>query len=253
MKRLSVYLCIVAVGVLMSAVFADSGFAQAPQAQSQAYSVIAIKVKSGMAWDFAAFMKNELVPLMKKSGVNEMQTWSTAFGDADEWDILIPLKSMAELDRPSFFDSFGQYERAVFAAKLERLVAGIAYSVIATQPELTIAPKPGYAYKIGTLMTNTVAIDRDEDFVKSSKAVMNAVAKTNAKAFVTSTLSLGGDLSEYYTLCLFDSYADLEKFGPAYGKALMEAKLAPQSGIVTKRELKIVRYLPNLSIEPVAP
>jgi len=253
MKRRSIYLGIIAAALLMAMVFANSGFAQAQQAQIQMYQVTTIKAKSGMAWDFAAFMKNEVVPLMKKNGLNEMQTWTTAFGDPDEFDILMPLKSMAELDGPGMFASVGQYEREALVAKLQRMVASTQFSIIQSKPDLTIAMKPGYVRKIATLMTNTVAIDRDEDFIKSSKNVMAAVRKTNAKAFLTSALSAGGNLSEYYTLCLFDSFADLDKFGEAYMKALTEAKLAPQSGIVTKRELKIMRYAPELSIEPIAP
>jgi hypothetical protein len=259
MRRNSTYFFVLILALLMAITFADFGCTQAKQTQSaaasqaQMYRVTTVQVKSGMGLEWEAFLKDEVVPMMKKRGVSEFQTWTTAFGNAGEYDLLTPLKSLAELDSSGPLASAGQEERAAMMAKLQRLTDSAQLALIQSQNDLTIPAKSDYVPKIGTLVTNTVAIDRDEDFIKSSKTVMAAVQKTNAKGFLTSRLAAGGDLSKFYTLTLFDSFADLEKFTPGYIKALSEAKLAPQTGIVIQRDLKIVRYIPELSIRPVAP
>jgi hypothetical protein len=258
MRRYSIYFFILILALLMAVTFANFGFTQAKQPQSaaasqaQLYRVITVQVKAGMGPEFEAFLKNELVPRMKKDGVPELQTWTTAFGNAGEYDLLMPLKSLAELDRSEPQTSAAQEERAATMARVQRLADSAQLSLIESQPDLTIPAKPDYVPKIGTLLTNTVAIDRDADFIKSSKTVMAAVQKTNAKGFLTSRLAAGGDLNQVYTLTLFDSFADLEKFTPGYIKALMEAKLAPQTGVVIQRDLRIIRYIPELSIRPAA-
>jgi len=255
MKRGSIYLCIFAAALLMAITFADFGFAQAQQAQTQeqAYQVFSIKVKSGMGMEWAAFLKNEVIPMMKKIGVKEFQTWNTAIGDPDECVMLLPLKNLSELDGPGPFASAGQYEAAALMGKLQRMVDSARFSIIEAQNDTTITPKTGYVPKIGVLATNTVAIGREEEFTKVSKAVTAAIGKTNAKGMLSSKMALGGNPNTYYGLVLFDSFADMEKFGPAFVKALMEAKLPPETGVVVQREYTILRYVPELSIQPIAP
>jgi quinol monooxygenase YgiN len=115
---------------------------------------------------------------------------------------------------------------------------------------LSIAPKPGYTPKIGVLVINSVAPGRTEDFEKSSKEVIAAIGKTNAKGCLAFKMVLGGDPNEYNSLVLFDSFADIQKFGPAFGKALTEAKLGPDAGTVIHREYTVIGYVPELSIQP---
>jgi hypothetical protein len=255
MKRSSIYFCIITAALLMTVTFTDFGFAQAKHAQTQeqAYQVTSIKVKSGMGFEFQAFLKNEVIPIMKKGGVTELQIWQTAFGDPDEYVMLSLLKSMAELDAPGPFAAIGPDGMVVLISRLQRIVASIRSSIIVSRSDLTIAAKPGYVPKVGVLVTNSVAIGREQDFVKSSKAVIDAVGKTNAKGVLSSRLSLGGNPNDFYTLVLFDSYADLDQFGPAFVKAIQEAKLPSETGIVTQRQYEVMRYNSELSIQPVAP
>ena len=255
MKRRVAHFCMIAAALLTSVMLAEFAYAQVKpgQTQEKAYQVASVKIKPGMAIEWRNYLKNELIPLMKKSGVTEFETWVTEFGDPDEFVMLLPIKSMAELDGPSPFAAGGQEGILELMAHLQRMVNSSRFSMIQSRSNLTIAPKAGYVPKIGVLVTNTVAMDRVADFEKSSSMVMAAVGKTNAKGFLSSKLSLGGIPNTYYSLVLFDSFADLEQFVPAFVKALGEAKFGPETGIVSQREYEVLRYIPELSIQPAAP
>lgn len=254
MKRGSLYLCVVSAVLLIATTITELALAQAKQPQQeQAYRVASIKVKSGMGMEWANYLKTELIPAMKKNGVTQLETWATAFGDPDQFVMLIPIKNMAELDGPGPLATVGQDGRDALMAKLQRIVDSARFSIIAAQSNLTIPVKTGYVPKLGVLVTNTVAIGREEEFNKTSKIVMTAAGKANAKGFLSSRLVLGGNAGDHYAVILFDAYADMEKFVPAFVQAINEAKLAPQPGMVTQRQYEVLRYVPDLSVQPVAP
>jgi len=77
--------------------------------------------------------------------------------------------------------------------------------------------------------------------------------KTNAKGFLVSKSGLGGDPYGYLGLAFFDSFADLAQFPEAFRKASAEAKLAPMpTGVVMRAEYTVIRFVPELSIQPAA-
>jgi hypothetical protein len=187
---------------------------------------------------------------VKQSGV-----WKTAqFGDAGNYLLTSRMESLAELDGPSpLVKALGQDGVAALMTKLQRFVASARMYMITGQTNLSIAPKSGYVAKMGVLVTTSVAPGRTEDFEKNFKEVVAVIGKTNAKGVLTAKAGLGGNPNEYTTLVLFDSFADLEKFVPAFTKAAAEAKLAPQTGIVTHQEMAAISNIPELSIQPAAP
>jgi hypothetical protein len=255
MKRILVYAILASTVLLLAVMLAEFGFTQATkvQAQEQSYRVVSIKIKSGMGPEWENCMKSELIPILRKSGVTEYQTWTTEFGDPDEYVMLMPLKNMSELDGPGPLAAAGKDGIAVLMARLQQMVNSAHFSVITSRNILSIAAKPGYVPKLGVLLTNTVAIGHEEGFAKSLKAVLAVMEKTNVKGLMTSKLAFGGNPNEFYTFIMFDSFADMENSMQAIRQALGEAKLAPQTGIVTQRENAILKYVSELSIQPAAP
>jgi hypothetical protein len=89
------------------------------------------------------------------------------------------------------------------------------------------------------------------DFVRYSKELSAIIAKTNAKGVSVSQIGLGGNPSEFITLVLFDSFADIGNFQTAYAKAAAEAKLTPApAGTIVNNEWRVYRYVRELSIIP---
>jgi heme-degrading monooxygenase HmoA len=260
MRRTLLCLCTTAV-LLLTALFANFGFTQAKKAPSTAppqappYRVMAMQVKPGMGIAWENFLKTDLVPALKKAGVHEFSVWKTAqFGGFGDYFLMTTMESLAALDGPNpLVKALGQEAAAALMAKLQTFVASGRSYVIEPRANLTIEPKPGYVLKMGVLVTNSVAPGRTEEFEKNSKAVMAAIAKTNAKGFLTARVGLGGDPNEYTTLVPFDSFADLEKFIPAFMKAAAEVKLLPEAGVVMHRKYEVISSIPGLSIEPPAP
>ncbi len=255
MKHGSIRFCAMAVALLMAATLTDFAFAQSQQAQiqEQAYQITSIRVKPGMGLEWQNFLKTELIPVMKKSGVTQFETWETAFGDPDEFVMVTPLKNMAELDGPGAMSAAGEAGLKALMARIQQIVHSANFSVIRSRNDWNMPAKPGYVPKLAVLITNTVAVDRTDEFEKSSKGVMAAAAKTNMKGWLVSRLALGGNPNEFYTLVLFDAFADMQAFVPAFLKALNEAKLTPQPGMVTQRRYEVLRYIPDLSFLPATP
>jgi hypothetical protein len=121
------------------------------------------------------------------------------------------------------------------------------------RPDLGIALPSGYVPKLAVMSTTSVAPGRTADYEKHSKELLPVMGKTNVKGMLVRRVAFGGDPNKYLSLVLCDSFTDMDQFGPAFTKAATEAKLAPQpAGIVMHSERTIVRYVPELSIQPSA-
>ncbi len=259
MKRTLVRLGITAALLLTMAAFTNFGFAQAKKAPSaappqvQPYRILAMKVKPGVGIAWESFLKTDLVPALKKAGVRQFSVWKTAqFGEFGDYFLMSTMESLAALDGPNpLVKALGQEGATALMAKLQTFVSSGRSYVIEPQANLTIEPKSGYDLKMGVLVTNSVAPGRTEEFEKGFKGMMAVIKKTNAKGFLTARVGLGGNPNEYTTLVPFDSFADLEKFIPAFIKAAAEVKLAPEaSGVVMHRKYEVISQVPELEIEP---
>ena len=66
-----------------------------------------------------------------------------------------------------------------------------------------------------------------------------------------SQIGLGGNPSEFITLVLFDSFADIDSFWAAFTRASADAKLiAAPAGTIVNTEWRVYRYVRELSIIP---
>jgi len=133
------------------------------------------------------------------------------------------------------------------------VITGSRTFMITARPDLGVAPKAGYAFKLGVVATVNVTPGRIADYEKSLNDLSAMLAKTNAKGVLVSKVGLGGDPNSYITLALFDNWADVDKFPAAFAKASADAKLAPPAaGIVAHAEWRVYRFVPELSVIPAA-
>jgi hypothetical protein len=204
-----------------------------------------------MDWDFIGFVKANVVPALTKLGVKDFSVWKIdQFGDTNTFYFLAPLQKLSALDKPlPWLQVVGQEALGTMYAMIQRLVAGSRDYSLIEQPGLSIPVKPGYAYKIGVLVTNTVAPGRQAEFETTTKSIMALVGKTNAKGFLTSKLGMGGNPNDYTTFVPFDSFTDMEQFEPAFVKAIAGAKLTETAGVVTSRKYEVLRHIPELDID----
>jgi hypothetical protein len=243
--------------LLIAAGFTTFGYSQAKPAQAAAapqaqtvMRVLDVQIKPGMSIEWESYLKNELMPSMKQSGLQMLAVFKTAqFGKYDNYFLISPLTGLAQLDTNPLVERLGAYGAASLMAKIQQFVDSSRSYMITGRSDLGIAPPSGYAMKMGVLARTAVAPGRTDDFEKGTKEMMAVIGKTNAKGVLVSKVGLGGNPNEYLTYVLFDSFADLEKFPQAFQKAAAEAKLAEQSaGVAMYAEWSVIVLDPNLSI-----
>lgn len=252
-SKLSVGFC----ALLLVAIFTNFGFAQGEDTsqEQQLYLMYIIQVNSGMGSAFENVMKNDLIPAMKKGGGNGVYTFkSQILNDADTYRLAIPMTSLAGFDQPSpLVKALGQEGVAALMAKMQPLIKNIRSYMLTGRTDLSINPETGYTPKLAIEGSPEVAPGRTEEYEKGLKDALPVIGKTGVKGVITCKVGLGGNQNEYSLLVLFDSFGDVEKFGPAFQKAVAEAKLSPpQPGIVMHRESVVWIYAPELSVEPTA-
>jgi hypothetical protein len=241
----------VACGALLFAL-TSFAYAQNPPAR-QSYQVTIVQVKPEMEREYGDYLKNEAIPALQKSGVKQRAAWRTAtFGEGGEYVFLTPIESLAQFDNPNaMVKALGQEGVAALLAKRARLISSSRNVLITARPDLGVAPKADYAYKLGFSGNVTVTPGRTAEYEKYVKDLSATVAKTNAKGVLVGKAGLGGDPNSYRLMVLFDNWADLEKFQAAYAKASAETKLTPAAaGVVAHTEWRVYRYAPELSITP---
>jgi hypothetical protein len=254
--------CIGFSALLLAVVLASFSFAQNRSASNAAtaqtgqlylISVVHVQLRSVREWQ--DLMKSEWLPAMKKAGVKEIGVWATAtLGESGEFRIVRPIKSLEELGEPSpQVKALGQEGATALMAKLQPLTVSAHTFTIMSLPELGIATASGYEPKQGVLIATSVAPGRTAEFEKGRNEQLAVMRRTNAKGVRASRVSLGGNPDQYLFLTLFDSFADMNQWGTTYSKAAAEAKLAPPpAGLVVHSERTVIRYVPELSIQPSA-
>jgi len=210
-----------------------------------------MQIKPGMGLEFENYLKMELIPVFKKAGMKQLGAWKTKeFGVDDRYIFTWPIASLAEFDGPDPFEkALGIDGQVVLMSNIKRCVANARTFMLMERPDLGIAPKPDYAFKMGVMVTLSVAPGRTEEFEKNTKALVAVIGKTNAKAVLAGKTALGGNPNDYYMFIAFDSFADLGNFVPALAKVMAEAKLVPETGIVVHQELATYHMAPELSIQ----
>jgi hypothetical protein len=183
-----------------------------------------------------------------------MGLWKRAvFGQGGNYILTMPMESFAEFDDPSpIVTGVGPYGAQAMMSKMNEFAASARIYIITFLPDLAIASAEGYVPKIGVHVRATIAPGNTEEYEKNQKVITENIKKTNAKGFYAHRVSMGGNPNQYYFLVLLDSFADMDVFGQAFGKAMAETEAPPATGIVMHMEYSAYAYDPELSIQPAA-
>lgn len=238
----------------------DAGKAQAAPAEMkpELLSITVVSVKPDMVADFQNFMVNETNPGLRKGGVKWRDVWvqTPLSGDAFEYTFVGPLDNFATLDGPSALEKgLGKDGFAAWLTKAGRLVTGVRRFVIRTRPDLSSLGKKTGPPKLAVATSIIVAPGHGQDFENYLKNdYLPVVKKTDATYLVAVTL-FGGDVNEFHTLTMRDSFSELDK-GPIANQVLgdegaMKLMQKIPAGTIVHQERSLIRFVPELSIAPV--
>ena len=246
-SSLTIVFCI----VLLATAFTNFSFSQEQQ-EPQSSLMVDIQVKPGMQFEFEKFLKDELIPAMKKGGSQELGVWNRAvFGTANNYILSMPMTGMAEFDNPpAMFTALGQYGAQAMLSKMTQFADSARIYAITQLPDLAIASQDGYVPKIGFHARATVAPGRDAEYLKNAKVVSDLIKKTSAKGFYAHRVGIGGNPNQFYFLVLLDSFADMEVWGQSFQKAVAGTEMPSMAGIVQLMEYSMYGYNAELSIRP---
>jgi hypothetical protein len=211
-------------------------------------------VKPEMEASFELLIRNEVVPALRKAGTKDYSFWQNAtLGESFTYVETAPLTSIAEFDNPHpFVKALGQKGAEALWAKMARCINSYRARMITIRPDLGVEAKPGYVSKLVVQVNTTVTPGRNAEYEKNGKLINTAASKAGAKGVQVAQVGLGGNPNEYTAIYQFDSFGDMERFMQPFGKALAEAKLEPQTGVLTNIEYLMYRYRPELSIQAPA-
>jgi hypothetical protein len=254
-------------GLLLAAAQSQPSFAQTTNTntgqtaapapgQRQWLSITVVSVKPEMMTEFQNFVKNETNPALRKGGAMWRDVWTTAAsGDAFEYVIVAPIDNFAQYDGPGPLEKgLGKEGFAAWQAKASRYVNSVRRFVIRTRPDLSYEGKRTGPPKLAVVSHIHLATGRGQDFEDYTKNDFLPVVKQGQATYRVAETVFGGDVNEYITLTLRDSFADLDK-GPvtvqvlgAEGAAKLFQKLP--AGTVVHIERYVARFVPELSIMP---
>jgi hypothetical protein len=103
-----------------------------------------VTVISGHAEQYEAYIKNDVLPVLKKGTVVGTAVSRTVFGgNANEYHLLTFLDSFAEIDKgPAQVRVLGQAAAAALGAKGTMHIASTERTILRYVPDLSFRPKP---------------------------------------------------------------------------------------------------------------
>ncbi len=227
--------------------------------QRQWLSITVLSVKPEMVAEFRNFMTNETNPALRKGGAKWREVWQTTAvaGDAFEYVLVAPIDNFAQYDGPSPLEKgLGKDGFAAWQTKASRYVNSVHRLVIRTLPDLSNEGKRTGPPKLAVVSHIHVASGRGQDFENYTKNEYLPVMKQGQVTYRVAQSVFGGDVDEYITLTLRESFAEIDK-GPtvvqilgAEGAAKLFQKMP--AGTVTHIERSFAQFVPELSIMPAA-
>jgi hypothetical protein len=103
-----------------------------------------VTVLSGHAEQYEVYIKNDVLPVLKKADAVGSSVSRTVFGgNANEYHILTYLSSFADIDKgPAQLRVLGQAGAAALAAKGSAHISSIERTILRYVPDLSFRPKP---------------------------------------------------------------------------------------------------------------
>jgi hypothetical protein len=238
--------------LLLAILCAPPGLAQSQP--DPVFHVLHIRVKPEAMREFERLLKAEVLPAFKKSGGTSLQAWATTnFGEAFEYYFVRQVNGIRDFDEPHYLiKALGEKGAEELRQKIRRLCVSQHQFMLTRKAALSWLPNASYQPKVAVLTRAIVANGRTEEYEKYVKEnTTPVVAKTNVKGYRISRVGLGGNASEYFSLLMCDSYAEIEGYPARMRKARTEAGLSTTpAGLLTRSVSTVLRYLPELSVTP---
>ena len=242
---------IVFCALLTTAFFTESGFAQNKEETTTPYSFSYMQVRPGMDVEFEDFVKSK-IPFLKKLGVTDLTVFKTSnFGTSGKYLFVSPLGAPEKADAELASDrSMMPVELVSVFSALNRMVVSSHDFMLIPQDDMNVPPPEGYVFKVVACITMGTVPGSSEEFKKEYKKMINVMAKGNTKGILVGKVGFGGDLDEYITFGLFDSFKEIASHSAKVQKEM--------ESINTKHLMKLLRYrkgetfvrIPELCIVP---
>ena len=194
-----------------------------------------------------------MIPALKKAGVKERSCFTTAqFGESFEYVFITPIETLAQFDgEPPLRRALGDAGYQAYLEKARRMVTSVHTFADQGRMDLSYVGKMTGPPNLAVVAAITVAPGRTEEFENLIKTlVLPAVKKGEARGYFVSQTMLGGDISAYTTVTMYDNFADMAKGSPlvkGMGAAGYASFLRKTAGLVVKAERSVYRYNPELS------
>jgi hypothetical protein len=220
-------------------------------AVSQRLLLQLVRVKPDMIDRFVFLQRNETVPALKKSGVPWREVYqTTAVGRTGLFAILTEITNMDQVDEAGALartlgDGYAAYQR-----RLRATVQESEASILRTRPDLSFLPGNGLVPRLAVVTRLETVPGKHQQFeawVKSE--YLDALRKSNCRAFWLSQTLLGRAGSEYWSLAFGDSFAafDQSPMTQVFGSGENDRTAARTAEFVTRVERWIARYRDDLS------
>jgi hypothetical protein len=226
---------------------------EAPPPIQQWMSVSIVQVKPEMINEWLELNKTVVIPALKKAGVKQRDVWQTAqFGQQFEYIVITPIDDFAQYDgEPPLRKGLGEEGYRAYLEKSRKMVAAVRTYAYLPRADLSHMGKTGWTPKFAVVTSVSVAPGRSQEFESLIRTeVVPAVKKTEISGYFVSQTGFGGDVNQYTTVALYDSFADIGKGSyveRGMGQAAYARFIRKTTGIVVRLERTISRHNSELS------
>lgn len=246
--RIFVGFCI----LLIATVLPNICLAQNEEAP-QLYTFGYLQVKPGMSLEFEEFIKGVL-PELRSMGITEMDIWKTSnFGVSDKYLVITPARTPEAMDAELATDeTMVPVGLVPVMSALNRMLVGSQDVMVIPRTELNLPTAEDYQMKLALILHIGTAPFRAAEFESGAKQVVGMMSQTGVKGVYINKIGYGGNLDEYMICIFFDSFADMAATMPKIEQKMVEAQLAPPSGLIYYRQSEVYVRVPALGIQPEA-
>ena len=232
------------------------GGAAAQQAPPQRISVAVAQVKPDMVGTYQDLIKNELIPALKKAGVQYRWTWTnTAMGGTGfTFAAVQPVTSYAQYDQPNPAQrAMGDAAFATYNAKLRATLVSTHTTISTLRQDLSIQSNSPAAPPLLQLQTIQIAAGKGAEFTSlMTTDYLPNYRKAGVKDFWAYAINFGAPGGQIVTARALSKFADLDATPGLLQKAGLSPEAAAQinakrGAITTLLQNDVVRYVPELS------
>ena len=227
----------------------------AAQAQRPEWmSLLVVKVKPGMATAFQDFVKSDVMPALKKTGMPWSLAYTAApFGDGDTFTFAAPIASFAQFDQPDpFAKQMGPEGLAKLDAAASKMIESTRRVGLMRRADLSYATgtatEPSRLISVVSIRVAASKMDAFSTLVKADLIPVNK--KAGVKSMDTFMTIFGEPQGTFTFVSPISNFAEID-LGPAYQRVLKGEALrqfeARANALVTGVAVEFDRLIPELS------